>query len=62
MLSVKSFPEGQIQVCIKLCDHVEQFISSFSMSKVAADSKLPNKSVNRLPWTVYTKMVKQFPH
>ena len=31
-------------------NNVEQFISSFSMSKVAADNKLPNKSVNRLPY------------
>ena len=31
-------------------DHVEQFISSFAMSKAAADNKLPDKSVNRLPY------------
>ena len=36
--------------CIKLYDHVEQFISSSAMSKVAADNKLPNKSANRLPY------------
>ena len=35
-------------------DHVEQFISSFAMSKVAADNKLPDKSVNRLPYGLFT--------
>ena len=31
------------------------------MSKVAADNKLPDKSVNRLPYgTVYPKIAKQF--
>ena len=30
-------------------DHVEQFISSFAMSKVVADNKLPDKSVNSYP-------------
>ena len=35
-------------------DHVEQFISSFAMSKVAANKKLPNKSVNRLPYGQFT--------
>ena len=35
-------------------DHVEQFISSFAMSKVVADNKLPNKSVNRLPYGLFT--------
>ena len=43
---------------IKLYDHVEKFISSFSMSKVVAYNKLPNKSVNRLPYHI--KMAKQF--
>ena len=47
---------------IKLYDHVEQFISSLSMSKAAADNKLPNKSVKSCPikWTIHTKMAKQF--
>ena len=35
-------------------DHVEQFISSSAMSKVAAYNKLPNKSVNRLPYGLFT--------
>ena len=35
-------------------DHVEQLISSSAMSKVAADNKLPNKSVNRLPYGLFT--------
>ena len=30
-------------------NHVEQFISSFAMSKVVAENKLPDKSVNKLP-------------
>ena len=37
-----------------LYDHVEQFISSSAMSKVAAKNKLPNKSVNRLPYGLFT--------
>ena len=41
-------------------DHVEQFISSFAMSKVVADNKLPDKSVNRLPYGLYPKIAKQF--
>ena len=40
--------------CIKLYEHVEQLISSSAMSKVAADNKLPNKSVNRLPYGLFT--------
>ena len=40
--------------CIKLYDHVEQFISSSAMSKVTADKKSPNKSVNRLPYGLFT--------
>ena len=39
---------------IKLYDHVEQLISSSAMSKVAADNKSPNKSVNRLPYGLFT--------
>ena len=35
-------------------DHVEQFISSFAMGKVVADNKLPDKSVNRLPYGLFT--------
>ena len=35
-------------------DHVEQFISSSAMSKVAADKKLPNKLVIRLPYGLFT--------
>ena len=35
-------------------DHVEQFISSSTMSKVVADHKLPNKSVKRLPYEMFT--------
>ena len=35
-------------------DHLEQFISSFAMSKVAANNKFPNKSVNRLPYGLFT--------
>ena len=35
-------------------DHVEQLISSSAMSKVAVDNKLPNKSVNRLPYGLFT--------
>ena len=35
-------------------DHVEQFISSSAMSKVMADNKSPNKSVNRLPYGLFT--------
>ena len=31
------------------------------MSKVETDNKLPNIYVNRLPWTICTKMAKQFP-
>ena len=42
------------KACIKLYDHVEQFISGFAMSKVVADNKLPNKSVNRLPYGLFT--------
>ena len=42
------------KACIKLYDHIEQFISSLAMSKVAADNKLPNKSVNRLPYGLIT--------
>ena len=34
-------------------DHVEQFISSFEMSKVVADNKLPDKSVNRIPYGLF---------
>ena len=34
-------------------DHVEQFISSSAMNKVAADNKLPNKSVNRIPYGLF---------
>ena len=39
---------------IKLYDHVEQFISSSAMSKVVAENKLPNTSVNRLPYGLFT--------
>ena len=35
-------------------DHVEQFMSSFAMSNVAADNKLPDESVNRLPYGLFT--------
>ena len=42
------------KACIKLYDHVEQFISSSTMSKVVVDNKLPNKSVNRLPYGPFT--------
>ena len=42
------------KACIKLYDHVEQFIWSFAMSKAVADNKLPNKSVNRLPYGLFT--------
>ena len=35
-------------------DHVEEFISSFAMSKAVADNKLPDKSVNRLPYGLFT--------
>ena len=50
------------KACIKLYDHIEQFISSLAMSKVAADTllclwpdnKLPNKSVNRLSCGLFT--------
>ena len=35
-------------------DHIEQFISNSAMSKVAADNKLPDKSVNRLPYGLFT--------
>ena len=35
-------------------DHVEQFISSFAMSKVVAANKLPDKSVKRLPYGLFT--------
>ena len=42
------------KACIKLNDHVELFISSFAMSKVVADSKWHNKSVNRLPYGLFT--------
>ena len=45
--------ENQV-VNVSNYDHVEQFISSFAMSKVAADNKLPNKSVNRLPYGLFT--------
>ena len=31
-------------------DHVEQFISSYAMSKAVANNKSPDKSVNRLPY------------
>ena len=34
-----------------------QFISSFAMSKVVANNKLPNKSVNRLPYGLFTPKV-----
>ena len=34
---------------IKLYDHVEQFILCFSMSKVAADKKLPNNPSTGCP-------------
>ena len=45
------------KACIKLYDHVEQFISNLAKSKVVADTllclwadkKIPNKAVNRLP-------------
>ena len=42
------------KACIKLYDHVEQFISCFAMGKVVADNKLPNISVNRLPYGLFT--------
>ena len=50
------------KACIKLYDHVEQFISNLAMSKVVADTplclwaenKLPSKSVNRLPYGLFT--------
>ena len=47
---------------IKLYDHVEQFISSFSMSKVAADNKLPTNLSTGCPikWTFHTKMARLF--
>ena len=35
-------------------DHVEQFISSSTMSQVVANNKSPNKSVNRLPYGLFT--------
>ena len=42
-------------------DHVEQFISSFAMSKEAANNKLPDKSVKQATlWTVYPKIAKEF--
>ena len=49
------------KACIKLYDHVEQFISSLGMSKVVddtllclwADNKLHNKSVKRLPYGLF---------
>ena len=39
---------------IKLYDHVEQLISSSAMSKVVTDNKSPNKSVNMLPYGLFT--------
>ena len=42
------------KACTKLYDHVEQFVSSFPMSKVVADNKLTNKFVNRLPYVLFT--------
>ena len=41
---------SMIIVNISNYDHVEQFISSFAMSKAVADNKLADKSVNRLPY------------
>ena len=45
---------GNQVVNVSNYDHVEQFISSSAMSKVVADNKLPNKSVNRLPYGLFT--------
>ena len=42
-------------------DHVEQFISSFAMSKVVANNKLADKSVNRLPYGLFTQDCKTIP-
>ena len=41
---------SMIIVNVSNYDHVEQFISSSVMSKAVADNKLPDKSVNRLPY------------
>ena len=41
---------SMIIVNVSNYDHVEQFISSSAMSKAAVDNKLPDKSVNRLPY------------
>ena len=42
-------------------DHVEQFISSSAMSTVVADNKLPNKSVNRLPYGLFALRLQTIP-
>ena len=39
----------------------EQFISSFAMSKVVAANKLPNNSVNRLPYGLFTLRLQTIP-
>ena len=41
-------------------DNVEQFISSFAMSKAVADNKLPNLSIG-CPMDCYPKRAKQIP-
>ena len=45
---------GNQVVNVSNYDHVEQLISSSAMSKVAANNKLPDKSLNRLPYLLFT--------
>ena len=52
---------SMIIVNVSNYDHVEQFISSSAMSKAVADTKLPDRSVNRLPYGLLPKEGKTIP-